>query len=147
MQERRPVALVVGATGGIGKAVATSIADTHSVWLAGRNEAAIAELAEALPDANGWTVDLSDSRGLSDPPPGLSELSLLVHCAGSFAMGTIGETPIEHWRELFDINLFGVVELTRAVLPALRASQGQRDRRQFDGGLWVARSSLCVRRQ
>lgn len=119
------MALVVGATGGIGQAVAVALSTTYSVWLAGRDERLISELAETLPDAHHWTVDLSDSRALSDPPPQLSELSLLVHCAGSFAMGTIGETPSEVWRKVFDVNLFGVVEITRALLPSLHATRGR----------------------
>ena len=123
--ETRPVALVVGATGGIGRAVAVALSATHSVWLAGRDEAAIDELARTLPQAHPWTVDLSDTRALSDPPPQLSDLSLLVHCAGSFAVGSISETPLEVWQRVFAINLFGVVELTRSVLPFLRATRGR----------------------
>jgi short-subunit dehydrogenase len=95
MEESRPVALVVGATGGIGSAVAAALADQYTVWLAGRNETALHELAETLPSADCWTIDLSSGRGLSEPPPQLSTLSLLVHCAGSFALGTICNTPVD----------------------------------------------------
>jgi NADP-dependent 3-hydroxy acid dehydrogenase YdfG len=120
-----PVALVVGATGGIGRAVAHALADRYTVGLAGRNEESIQELADSLPNAFCWPIDFSDVGVISAPPPQLSRLSLLVHCAGYFALGGIGDTRIEAWKDVFDVNLFGVVDLTQRVLPALRATRGR----------------------
>jgi NADP-dependent 3-hydroxy acid dehydrogenase YdfG len=122
---RRPVALVVGATGGIGEAVATVLADQYNVGLAGRDEGKLQKLAERIPESFCWPVDLSDLQATSELPPQLSELSLLVHCAGLFAYGPISDSPINIWREVFEVNLFGVAELTRRLLPALRASRGR----------------------
>jgi NADP-dependent 3-hydroxy acid dehydrogenase YdfG len=124
-ETEKPVALVVGATGGIGEAVATVLADRYRVGLAGRDEVALQKVADTLPGSFCWRVDLSDVEGASDMPAQLSELSLLVHCAGLFAYGTISETPMSVWREVFEVNLFGVAELTRRLLPALRATRGR----------------------
>ncbi len=121
----RPVALVVGATGGIGEAVATALADEYRVGLAGRDEVALQKLAARIPGSFCWPVDLSDIQASSEMPSQLSELSLLVHCAGLYAYGTISDSPLGVWKEVFDVNLFGVAELTRRLLPALRASRGR----------------------
>ena len=64
MTEERPIALVVGATGGIGEAVAMALADRYTVGLAGRDEAALRDLRETLPEAFCWTLDLLDRRGI-----------------------------------------------------------------------------------
>jgi NADP-dependent 3-hydroxy acid dehydrogenase YdfG len=86
---------------------------------------ALHELAEALPHAFCWPVDLTANDEFPEMPTQLSHLSLLVHCAGSFALGTIHDTAIDVWRQIFDTNLFGVVEVTRRLLPALRATSGR----------------------
>jgi NADP-dependent 3-hydroxy acid dehydrogenase YdfG len=125
MAESRPVALVVGATGGIGKAVAAALGDRYTVWLSGRDEAALRELADTLPSARCWPIELSGALDTSDVPAELADLSLLVHCAGSFALGTVGDSSTELWRRIFNVNLFGVVEITRRVLPALRENRGR----------------------
>jgi NADP-dependent 3-hydroxy acid dehydrogenase YdfG len=123
--ELRPVALVVGATGGIGGAVAALLADHYRVGLAGRDEVALQKLSETMPGSFCWPIDLLDVQAASEMPSQLSELSLLVHCAGLFAYGTIADSPVNVWREVFEVNVFGVAELTRRLLPALRASQGR----------------------
>jgi len=125
MGQSRPVALVVGATGGIGHAVAVALADTYTVWLSGRDEAALRKLADTLPDARCWPVDLASVLNASDVPAQLSDLSVLVHCGGIFAFGTVGESSYELWKRIFDVNLFGVVEITRRLLPALRENRGR----------------------
>ena len=58
-------------------------------------------------------------------PSQLSRLSLLVHCAGLFVSGTIADTSIEVWQDVFGTNLFGLVEVTRLLLPALRDTRGR----------------------
>jgi NADP-dependent 3-hydroxy acid dehydrogenase YdfG len=72
-----------------------------------------------------WDVDLLGLQSAPEMPPELSKLSLLVHCAGLFAHGTVADTPIEVWREVFETALFGVAELIRRLLPALRATRGR----------------------
>jgi NADP-dependent 3-hydroxy acid dehydrogenase YdfG len=125
MPEERPIALVVGATGGIGRAVAIALADRYAVGLAGRNVTELRNLAKTLPESFCWPVDLLDARGFPKMPSQLSRLSLLVHCAGLFAYGTVGDTPAKVWQDVFSTNLFGVVELTRLLLPALRSTRGR----------------------
>ncbi|SFJ24916.1 NADP-dependent 3-hydroxy acid dehydrogenase YdfG [Amycolatopsis sacchari] len=122
--ERDPVAVVVGATGGIGSAVATDLAARgFRVWLASRDEHALVELTGKLPGAAAWPLDLA--AGPLVPPSGLVGVDVLVHCAGVFDAGPVAETSADRWRHVFAVNLFGVVEVTRALLPALRRARGR----------------------
>jgi NADP-dependent 3-hydroxy acid dehydrogenase YdfG len=125
MEEKRPVALVVGATGGIGQAVAVALCDKYTVWLSGRDHNALQELADTLPSAFCWPIELSGVPDTSNVPAPRSELSLLVHCAGTFTFGPICDSSTELWRRIFDVNLLSVVDITRRLLPALRENRGR----------------------
>ncbi|NKQ52207.1 SDR family oxidoreductase [Amycolatopsis sp. K13G38] len=126
MAGHRPVAVIIGATGGIGRAVADGLADRYTLWLAGRDEAALKTMAAAMPDACHWTIDLAAPEDTGVVVPGeLTSVDLLVHCAGVFERDTIHDMPERKWREVFAVNLFGVVEVTRNLLPGLRAAQGR----------------------
>lgn len=54
----------------------------------------------------------------------IDRLDVLVHNAGIGRIGSIEDTPAADWREMFEVNLLAVVELTRALLPALRTAGG-----------------------
>ena len=120
----RPVALVTGATRGIGRAVAEDLARTHRVIVHGRDRDVVAALAAALPDAVGWAADLA-AGDLADLVPDLDRLDVLVHSAGVIGGDAVDATPVDEWRRVFEINVFAVAEVTRVLLPALRAAKGQ----------------------
>jgi short-subunit dehydrogenase len=122
---RKPVGVVMGATGGIGRAVVDALAGGHTLWLAGRDETALKTMAAGLPDGFSWPVDLASGAGIDVVPPQLSTVDVLVHCAGRFELGTVHQVPDSVWREVFAVNLFGVVEMTRKLLPALRRTAGR----------------------
>src|SRR5205823_12355541 len=52
----------------------------------------------------------------------LGGLDMLGNNAGIGAQGTVEENPGEEWRRVFDVNVFGMVRVTRAALPFLRES-------------------------
>lgn len=116
---------MVGATGGIGAEVATSLGEQYTLWLVGRDETELKEFAETLPDAHCCAVDLAGDTDISDNFPKLSSVDVLVHCAGVFQLGSVAETDPTVWRELFAVNLFGVADVTRLLLPALRNARGR----------------------
>lgn len=101
------------------------LADGYALCLAGRDAVALKSMVTELPDAFHWQVDLATSEGIGLVPPELAEVDLLVHCAGVFERDTIIATPDEVWRDVFAVNFFGVVEMTRNLLPALRAARGR----------------------
>jgi NADP-dependent 3-hydroxy acid dehydrogenase YdfG len=121
----RPLALVTGASRGIGAAVATALAPTHDLLLGGRDAAALGAVAERLgPRALPWPVDLTDPEALAGATERIDELDVLVHSAGVGLLGTVADLSADTWRQQFEVNVVAVAELTRLLLPALRATRG-----------------------
>lgn len=118
-----PTALITGAGGGIGSAIAAALAPTHTLLLAGRPSARLDALAERL-GAPTWPLDLTDQDSIEASSEVLAELDVLVHNAGVLYPGRVGESSAEEWRASFEINVTGAVALTLALLPALRAARG-----------------------
>lgn len=123
--ELRPLALVTGASRGIGAAVARVLAPGYDLLLGGRDTTALAGLAAELPGARAWPVELTDTTAVAEAAAGISRLDVLVHCAGVGMLGTVGDTSAATWRRQFDVNVVAVAELTRVLLPALRAARGR----------------------
>ncbi|OLP03205.1 short chain dehydrogenase [Mycolicibacterium porcinum] len=118
-----PSALITGAAGGIGSAIAAALAPTHTLFLAGRPSARLDALAERL-GAPTWPLDLTDADSIESAAEVLSELDVLVHNAGVLYPGRVSESVPEQWRASFEVNVTGAVALTLALLPALRAARG-----------------------
>ncbi|MCY1694019.1 SDR family oxidoreductase [Curtobacterium sp. SL109] len=116
----RPVALVTGATRGIGRAIAADLGRTHHVLVGGRSADAVAAVVADLPSAEPFVGDL----GAGDVPDLPERLDVLVHSAGVEQGSRVADTPRATWETVFATNVFAVAELTRLALPALRASRG-----------------------
>ncbi len=121
----RPVALVTGASRGIGLAIAAELAPTHHLLLGGRDPERLAELAKEFPSAEPFTADLRDAGETAQVAAGVDRLDVLVHSAGVLKMGSVSELSAEDWQQSFEINVFAVANLTRRLLPALRQARGQ----------------------
>ena len=118
----RPTALVTGASRGIGAATARALAATHDVHLGGRDTRAVAALAAELPGSAAWPVELTTVTAAD--VAGFASLDVLVHSAGVAQLGTLAESSAQQWRDTFELNVVAVAELTRLLLPALRAAGG-----------------------
>ncbi|WP_102145845.1 SDR family oxidoreductase [Mycobacterium hubeiense] len=118
-----PTALITGASGGIGSAIAAALAPTHTLLLAGRPSPRLDEVAERL-GAPTWPLDLTDLDSIESSAEVLAELDVLVHNAGVIFPGRVSESAVEQWRASFEVNVVGAVALTLALLPALRAARG-----------------------
>jgi len=124
-----PVAVVTGASSGIGEAVVRRLADEPgmTVVLVARREERLRALAATLPvPATYVAADLTD-----DAAPGRvrdhvlelhGRLTLLVNNAGASWRATFAEGGYANVRRTMDVNFDAAVRLTEALLPALRSS-------------------------
>lgn len=85
----------------------------------------LVDAAGRLPSAVPWVVELTDHAAMARAAEEIEQLDVLVHNAGVWAPGLIGETTPDTWRRLFEVNVFAVAELTRLLLPVLRAARGR----------------------
>lgn len=119
-----PTALITGAGRGLGAAIARELSGTHRLLLGARSAESLADIRAELPDAVPWPVDLTDYPALARATAGIDRLDVLVHNAGVAELGTIAESSVQMWRNTLEANLVAVAELTRLLLPALRAAGG-----------------------
>ncbi|MBO0864831.1 MAG: SDR family oxidoreductase [Mycobacterium sp.] len=119
-----PTALITGASRGIGSAIATALAPTHTLLLAGRPSARLDAVAQRL-GATTFPLDLADTEAIGTDAGSITDLDVLVHNAGVSMPGHVGESTIDQWRTTLDVNVIGAVALTLALLPVLRRVQGQ----------------------
>ncbi|KZS65746.1 MAG: SDR family oxidoreductase [Mycobacterium pseudokansasii] len=119
-----PTALITGASRGIGSAIATALAPTHTLLLAGRPSEHLDAVAERL-GATTFPIDLADSGTIEASCEVVDELDVLVHNAGLSVPGHVADSHVDEWHATFAVNVFGAVALTLALLPALRQARGQ----------------------
>ncbi|MGW6374441.1 SDR family oxidoreductase [Rhodococcus sp. NPDC055112] len=120
----RPTALITGASRGLGAAIARELAPTHHLLLGARSPESLEPILAELPGAVGLPADLTEHDAVAAAAAGIESLDVLVHNAGVAELGPIAETPAEAWRRSFESNVVAVAELTRLLLPALRAANG-----------------------
>src|SRR5215468_6398104 len=74
----------------------------------------------------GIRLDLDDPASIAAAAKAIEEIvgapDVLLHNAGSAAVGCVEDMPFEVWEQLFRTNLFGAVRLTRELLPSMRAA-------------------------
>jgi 2-keto-3-deoxy-L-fuconate dehydrogenase len=68
------------------------------------------------------TDDASVRAAVDAAASGLGGIDILVNNAGIGATGTVADNPDEEWHRVYDVNVVGIVRVTRAALPYLRAS-------------------------
>lgn len=120
-----PTALITGASRGLGAEIARQLSPTHDLLLGGRPSAELDELATGLDGASTFAVELTDHDEMEAATDAISTLDVLVHNAGiSSSLEFIEDTPGDEWRRLMEVNVIAAAELTRQLLPALRAARG-----------------------
>ncbi len=124
--EARGVALVTGASRGLGRAIALDLAEAgFEVVASMRDPDAGWDLPGLAADQGGALrvarLDVCEPGSIQIP----SGLRVLVNNAGlECEYLPVEHQPIEQWRAVFETNLFGLLEVTRRAIPVLRASGG-----------------------
>ncbi len=122
MTTARPVALVTGASSGIGKATAGALAAAgFDVIGTSRDTARVA------PPDGVWFLDLdvtseaSVTAAVEQVVEQFGRIDVLVNNAGMGAIGAAEESSVALAQDVFDVNVFGVMRMAKAVLPHMRA--------------------------
>ena len=113
--------IVTGAGSGIGLAVAAE------ALARGARVAALDVDPSRAPDgalrlAANVTADEEVVRAVDEAAAAMSGIDVVINNAGIGAQGTVEANPIDEWQRVFDVNVFGMVRVSRASLPYLRRS-------------------------
>ena len=119
----RGTAVVTGASSGIGAATAVALAEAgFDVVVGARRQDRLAEVAEPI-RARALPLDVTDDESVAAFAAEVPECSVLVNNAGgAVGLDRIEDADLGRWQQMYDTNVLGSLRMTRALLPALRAS-------------------------
>ena len=135
------VALVTGASSGIGEATAALLAELGAaVAVAARRKDRLDDLVRRIEDKGGRAVaietDVTDrsqaEAAVEQTVAELGRLDTVVNNAGVMLLGPIEDAPVEEWERMVSLNVMGVLYVAHAALPHLLAAAEQPPRRVAD---------------
>lgn len=118
------VVLITGASSGFGLQTAQQLlALGYTVYAAARNTGAMQALAQQ--GAHLLALDVTDDAavqaGVAQVLAAQGHIDVLINCAGFATYDVFESTPVNTAKAVFDVNVWGMVRVTQAVLPAMRA--------------------------
>lgn len=120
----KPVAVVTGASRGIGRATAFRLSNTYEIVALARSKSELDSLADEIVRRGGRcrtrVVDLTDGDAVAEALRGI-EAEVLVNNAGIGVMKPFLELTREEWRSMVDLNFNALFDVTRALLPGMMA--------------------------
>ncbi len=135
------VALVTGASSGIGEATAHALAEHGAaVAIVARRKDRLERLAAEIETGGGRalvieadvTEQVQAAAAVERTVTELGRLDILVNNAGVMLLGPITEAPLEEWERMVDLNVKGVLYCAQAALPHLLAAAERKPRRVAD---------------
>lgn len=118
------IAVVTGASSGIGAATARHLADAgYAVVCVARRTDRIEQLATEI-GGRAVTCDVTDADAVAALAAAVGpRVDVLVNNAGgALGLSPVAEADPAQWRQMYDVNVLGVMQVTKALLPALLAS-------------------------
>ena len=122
------IALVTGATSGIGKATAQILAkNNYKIILCGRREDRLLELKNELSaytEVHTLSFDVQDKKAVFDSinslPEGFSKIDVLINNAGNaHGLDAIQNGDLDDWDAMIDINVKGLLYVSKAIIPKM----------------------------
>jgi NADP-dependent 3-hydroxy acid dehydrogenase YdfG len=135
------VALITGASSGIGAATAQALArEGAAVALVARRKDRLERLAAEIRNQGGRSLvletDVSDGaaahRAVTQTVSGLGQLDIVINNAGVMLLGPAVGAPIGEWERMISLNLMGAMYIAHAAMPHLLAAAEQSARRVAD---------------
>jgi NADP-dependent 3-hydroxy acid dehydrogenase YdfG len=123
MSDPRPVALITGASSGMGREIARELARTHRIIAVGRDAQRLDAVARET-GAEAWRLDVTDEAALAERIAGLDRLDVLVNAAAVSQQRSVADASADEWAEQLAVNVTAPALITRHSLPLLRASRG-----------------------
>lgn len=128
------VAVVTGASRGIGRAIALGLAAKRvRLFLVGRNSTTLHEVAElarkSSPVVLEHAVDLVSDGAVTEIAQHIIQqlggIDVLIHCAGAYSMGDLQTASVDEFDKLYRTNVRMPYQLTQSLLPMLKRRKGQ----------------------
>lgn len=120
----KPVAVITGASRGIGRATALRLAADYEIVAVARSGDELESLAREIRWRGGicrpCVADITDAAAVNDALSGV-DAQVLVNNAGIGVLKPFMELTREEWRRMVDVNFNALFDVTRAVLPAMIA--------------------------
>lgn len=108
------VAVVTGAAGGIGNAIAKAFSDAGAeVMLLDLEQAAVQDAADSI-GARAFACDVTDPESIAATVEAIGSVDILVNNAAFLAPGNLDLTDIESWQKMLDVNLTGYLRCAQA---------------------------------
>jgi len=122
MTEKK-IAVITGASAGIGAATAVALSRAGFETVIGaRRQDRLKQVAD-IAAGQYKRLDVTDPASVAEFVAGLDRVDVLVNNAGgALGLDRVQNAPEERWREMWELNFMSTVRMTKALLPALRAS-------------------------
>ena len=121
----KPIALITGATSGIGEATARNLAEKYRLILTGRRTDRLDQLERELPtEVQKLVFDVRDRNAVNHAIEGLpldwKAVDVLINNAGNaHGLAPIHEGDVDDWDAMIDINLKGLLYVSKAIIPGM----------------------------